>query len=345
MVIEEFDKERHEASVQQIYEPLILLTGHRKSGTTMFHHLFDGHRELCCYPVDLAVLYAYFPHFISEQHSERELRTRLEKIVCDPLELRVANHGIENMDMKTFKTDFFARLEGRNIRDPRYVIQAMTNAWRSLVKQNDRLWTVVKETSADIYAAELLKWFPKMRIIHLVRDPRDNYAALKAGVQKYYSQLGEGVKETLASLLHRALVDMRMALLNKSRFGADRYLVLRFEDVAQSTENSMKTAASFIGVKFDPCLLRPTVLGRSTVGNNFEQEQMRSVSTKNINRWRERITPEEAQVIEFHFSGIMEEFGYQTEYSPEQRADAQAEFYKWSNYRYFYKDFFVVPRT
>lgn len=346
MVTEEFGKKTQAANIEQIDEPLVLLTGHRKCGTSMFHHLFDGHEELCCYPVDLYVLYAYFPHFIGEHHTEDELRARLDKIVCDPLRLSIANHGIEGIDVETFKTKFFARLEGKNIRDPRYVIEAMTNAWRSLAEQNDRRWTVVKETSVDIYAAELFKWFPKMRIIQLVRDPRDNYAALKAGVEKYYGQLGEDTRETLASLLQRALVDMRMALLNKSRFGADRYLVLRFEDVARSTESSMQIAASFLGIKYDSCLLKPTVLGHSTSGNNFEQEQMRSVSAKNVNRWRERITPEEAQIIEFHFSGIMEEFSYQTEYSPAEQADAQAEFYKWANYRYFYKDSFsATSRT
>lgn len=340
MITKKFTKEWQEVGIQQKDESIVLLTGHRKSGTTMFLNLFDGHRALCCYPVDLSILYAYFPRFICEHHTEDELRARLDTIVCDLLQHKMSKYGVKNVDVRTFREDFFAHLESKNIRDPKQVIQAMTTAWRSLVEQNNRPWLVVKETSADIYAAELIKWFPKMRIIQLVRDPRDNYAALKAGVEKYYSKFGEGYRETLASLLHRALIDMRMALVNKKRFGADRYLVLRFEDVARSTENSMRSVASFLGIEFDTCLLKPTVYGRSIPGNSFEGELMYSVSTKNVDRWRERITPAEAQIIEFHFSGIMEEFGYQAEYSPTQQADAQAEFYKWMNYRYFYSDSF-----
>jgi hypothetical protein len=47
----------------------------------------------------------------------------------------------------------------------------------------------------------------------------------------------------------------------------------------------------------------------------------------------------EGKVIEFHFSGVMEQFGY-PEYSSADQADAFAEFYKWLNYRYYYSDAF-----
>jgi len=42
-------------------KPLIFICGHRKSGTTMFHNLFDGHPDLDVYPVILNILYGYFP--------------------------------------------------------------------------------------------------------------------------------------------------------------------------------------------------------------------------------------------------------------------------------------------
>ncbi len=324
-------------------ESLVLLTGHRKCGTTMFHNLFDGHPDISCYPMDITVLYAYYPYFISEHRTDDELRARLDLIIVDNLKLKLEKHGVKNLDLEKFRHDFYSYLEGNDLRDPKQVIQSMTAAWRNLVQQNDLPYTIVKETSADIYAAELFKWFPNLRIIHLVRDPRDNYAALKAGVQNYYSQMGENDRATLASLLNRALLDMRMAILNKKRFGADRYLVLRFEDIAQSTEKSMQIVTSFLGIKFDSCLLKPTVFNHLTAGNNFEGEQMRSVVAKNVGRWRERINPEEAMIIEFHFSGIMEKFGYKSEFSLFQQADAQSEFYKWMNYKYFYHDSFTLP--
>ena len=38
---------------------IILLTGHRKSGTSMLHRLFDGHPTVNNYPVDIS-LYGLF---------------------------------------------------------------------------------------------------------------------------------------------------------------------------------------------------------------------------------------------------------------------------------------------
>ena len=46
---------------------LLFLTGHRKSGTTMFANLFDGHDDFLVYPSDICLLYAYFPYFIKQK--------------------------------------------------------------------------------------------------------------------------------------------------------------------------------------------------------------------------------------------------------------------------------------
>ena len=59
----------------------IFICGHRKSGTTMFHNLFDGHEELLVYPSDLNLLYAYFPIYISEKYSDEERLERLDTVL------------------------------------------------------------------------------------------------------------------------------------------------------------------------------------------------------------------------------------------------------------------------
>lgn len=325
--------------------PLVLLTGHRKSGTTLFHSLFDGHPDLCSYPIDLGVLYAYFPHFISYHEEEQELRARLDATVCAPLERTMRANGLEQLDMTAFREELHRRLEVKSLRDTRAVISGIVSVWSDLVGQTDRQWTVVKETSADIYASEIYQWFPRMRMIQLVRDPRDNFAALKAGVASYYSRFGEGANETLASMLHRGRLDMRMALLNRERFGADRYAILRFEDLVRSTDGSMRTMAAFLDIEFAKCMVVPTIFGQPARANTFEEGPIYAVSGRNIGRWRERITPSEAKVIEFHFRGIMEEFGYEPEYTASEQADAYTEFYKWLNYRYYYSDVFSTSET
>ena len=67
------------------------------------------------------------------------------------------------------------------------------------------------------------------------------------------------------------------------------------------------------------------------------------VSARNVSRWRERITAQDAQVIEFHLADEMAAFGYMPEFDGATQARAAAEYYKWQNYAYFYHDRFALP--
>jgi hypothetical protein len=62
----------------------IFIGGHRKCGTTMFLDLLDGHPELCVYPVDLTILYAYFPIYDNENFSTDDRKKRLNTIIFTP---------------------------------------------------------------------------------------------------------------------------------------------------------------------------------------------------------------------------------------------------------------------
>ena len=92
---------------------------------------------------------------------------------------------------------------------------------------------------------------------------------------------------------------------------------------------------------YDESLLVPTRGGERDAGNSFEGNSFQGVSARNANRWRERISEREAQIIEFYFAAEMRAFDYELVYHDTQRMDAVAEFYKWSNYRYFFSDRFA----
>jgi hypothetical protein len=322
------------------HSPLAFVCGHRKSGTTLLANLLDGHPQLAVYPVDLVLLYAYFPDFIRKYSDPAERRARLERILFADLRQRL---DAALLDVDALARGFFDGLRDDDLGRASILIGRLMAAFQSVsggTVETTR-WGLFKETSVEIYAAEMLAWFPDARFIHLVRDPRDNFAALAAGVEGYYSQMGEDHNRTLASLLNRVRTGFRMARINSELFGADRYLVLRFEELATAPERAMRTVADFLGIDFAPSLLSPTTLGRPTGGNAFDSVTTFDVNTRNVERWRERITPEDAQVIEFHLGEDMETFGYQPAFDRGAQARSAAEFYKWQNYAYFYSDRFA----
>lgn len=322
------------------HSPLAFVCGHRKSGTTLLANLLDGHPQLAVYPVDLVLLYAYFPDFIRKHDEPAVRRARLERVLFADLRERLDPALI---DVEALARYFFDGLRDDDLGTPGILIARLMAAFETVTGPAAAAtrFGVFKETSIEIYAAEMLTWFPDARFIHLVRDPRDNFAALAAGVEGYYSRMGEDHNRTLASLLNRVRTGFRMARINQEQFGEDRYLVLRFEDLAAEPKAAMMKVAGFLGIDVVPSLLTPTTLGRASGGNAFDGVATFDVSKRNVERWRERISDEDAQVIEFHLADEMKTFDYAPAFDDRAQARAAAEFYKWQNYAYFYSDRFA----
>ncbi len=323
--------------------PIIFLGGHRKGGTTLLASLLDGHPQLWVYPEDINVLYAYFPRFCQDGYSQKERRQRLERVIFEEFRRRRRRLSyLRAVRVEEMREVFFDLLRGRDLADMGQVLGALARSFREVHPGPgpEGRGMVLKETSIEIYAEMLLRKFPSAKFVHLLRDPRDNFAALKAGIENYYHAFDDDANTILASLLHRYGLGMRLARLNLERFGPERYLVTRHEDVVKDSENQLRRISHFLGIDFHPCLLQPTIMGRPSKGNNLDGLEMNGICDINIGRWPQRITPAEARVIEFHFGGLMESWGYQCRYRKSEQADAACEFYKWSNYRYFYFDRF-----
>ena len=319
----------------------LFICGHRKSGTTMFGNLFDSHPEIATYPTDITLLYGYYPQYVrSKSHSDEEKLKRLDVVLFASLENTLKSHPHVSVDVTALRDAFFKGFPLEILDQPNKIITHFAETLKAhlLTDTNNAKYFLFKETSIEIYAQEISEWFPDAKFIQILRDPRDNYAALKAGVSNYYSELGEGERETLASLINRSSLGFKYARINQDILGQDRYKVVRFEDVVQKSEETMADIANFLGVTYNEILLTPTFLGQAVDGNSYEGVKMPTISGANIGRWPERISEEEAKIIEFHFAGIMEPYGYQCQFSSKEAAAMAAEFYKWQNYRYFFGD-------
>lgn len=322
--------------MESTFRPLFI-GGHRKAGTSLFHTLFDGHPDLLVYPTDLNVLYAYFPVYERGKFTPAEKRNRLNCVLFEDMARdRTVNTHI---DVERFEQCFWRRM-GKSDCMTKEVLQSLFDAYHEVRGLPKCQWIVVKETSIEIYAYLLFEWFPRSMFFHLIRDPRDNYAALKAGVHNYYHQFGDTEKTLLHSLLTRCHLGMRLADINKRRFGAKQYRVFDFNDVVLQPKKTMMRACRLLGVPYNSCLLQPTTLETGVYGNNFDGKRFSRIASDNVGRWPERITPEEAKIIEFYFHDLMAKYGYQFAFSEEEQADAASSFYEWVNYTYHFVDRF-----
>jgi len=322
--------------------PILFVCGHRKSGTSLFLNLFDSHRQLLAYPLDLNTLYAYFPAYVEKAGaSDADLMRRLVRVVVD--DLHETELGAQGFPVEEFGRAFAAAMAGRDLRDLGQVLSGQIQAMQAVLETSEEhRFVVVKETSIELYARRLGSHFPKARFIHLVRDPRDNYSALRAGIERYRT-FGDDEKKLIFSAQARIALGMDAARANLAFFGADRYRTLRFEDLVAEPRATMAVVAEWIGIDFEPSLLQPTLAGKPTRGNNYDNVAMFEISAGNVGRWRRRIPPEEAALIEFLLAEQMDGFGYAREFDMKDHLAILDDYYKWLNYTYLFFDRFASP--
>ena len=309
----------------------------------MFHKLFDGHPDLNQFTVDLSVFYAYFPCFTNSGQSSGALRERLHRVLgkaLSEIEGETIPGGKHPFRCAYFINHVDEELVDKELEDRSCVLSALLKAFaHTNGLEHDKTW-VVKETSQAVFADNFMRTEPDLKMVNVARDPRDNYSALKAGVDKYYSALGEDEKKTLASLINRARMDFLAARVYE-RTRPERFLSVRFEDLVTEPENTMARVCDHSDIDYRQELTQPTLLGRSFEGNSHEGKRFSGISGENLGKWQERISEFEAKVIEFWLHDVMTQYGYSLHFPQEDAANAFSTFYEWYNCTYFFHDSFA----
>jgi hypothetical protein len=315
----------------------LFIGGHRKCGTTMFASLLDGHEGLFIYPSETGFFYKFYPIFANSKYSDKERENRVVEAILKTLDEVIAEWvGFDACPDYHFEklVRFFhekLRSSAGEIKD--YFESTIYAAWACLSKnKNSQKYWVEKTTSIELYANTLFEWYPKAKFIHLLRDPRDNYASIKSGWDKRYKLQFDSQERLLQSVIDRARLGMEFAEINQKRFGDHRYKLVRYEDLVSDPERILNQVCTFLDIPFHNSLLIPTFCGVGWKGNNFEAEEFRTVSRVNVNRWRERVEEHEAKVLEFYFRDLMVKYDYPLVFDLQDAADAAREHYKWFNF-------------
>lgn len=96
------------------------------------------------------------------------------------------------------------------------------------------------------FADEIFDAFPTARIVHMVRDPRDRYAASL--------ELWPDGRGRAGGAAARWLLSTRLAERHQRRY-PDRYLVVRYEDLVVDPRATLETVCDFLGEDFDAEML------------------------------------------------------------------------------------------
>ena len=295
--------------------------------------LFDSHPQLLTYPCDSGFFYKVFPACLLSDKT-KSMEVVVDHTIRHCLKKEMTNVATRDLfDVEAIGARFL-QLARASDGLPKSLLKSLFQAYGELCGQEPGSWKacVEKTTSTEIYALEIADWFPKAKFVHLIRDPRDNYASLKSGWQARYRLQEEDQRGLLQSLLDRGGLGMRMARSNRAMLGDDRYMIVSFEDLTRAPEANLKAMCDFLGISYHPSLTTPTVNGVAWPGNNFDGQKFQGLSDANVGRWPERIDTKEAATIEFFLADVMREYGYELTASLAERGRAAADHYKWFNF-------------
>jgi hypothetical protein len=161
-----------------------------------------------------------------------------------------------------------------------------------------------QEAGVEHHAAAVFREFPDARIVHMLRDPRDRHSAGAPAELLRTAQLG------MATTRWRA--NARVALENQDQF-ANRYLVVRFEDLRTDAQGVAAKIARFLG---DPAVDAVVAAARRAEGAlaaSMPAVERRTPSGP----WSAGVL----RLVEGHAAHELEAMGHRLTAEPAQRAD------------------------
>jgi hypothetical protein len=315
----------------------ILITGMYRSGTTLMHHLLDGHESLRVFPVENCIfrdtlVYKQLP--FSKQRSIIPLLNLIEggKILeavdyimthdklSLPLKKKVVLRGSTGnqvigtaYDSELFRREIEIELRQLSTESRNTLIASLSDAYLSAyytasgqLQGNDKVIYVNKCPEAGLLIDYYIEQIPGVKVIHIIRDPRAVIASFKATLPKM-----------LFHPFFRILPQIK--LLKYSLTCANRYknepnvMVVRYEDLVTQPESIMRKVAEFIDVPFEKNLVQPTFLGEPWKSNSSNLDANDGESDKifvNLDKYRKKLNKKEISLIESMCQSELEKQGY-----------------------------------
>lgn len=255
--------------------PVGIVCGCGRSGTTLVRVMLDSHPELCAGPESLLFL----PVPINSAELAR-------KFALDRAELdrTVAGSGSRAQVIERCQ-ELIKRRAGK------------------------LLW--VDKTARNVHRLDyILRHFPRARVIHVVRDPRDVVASLKTHRKRKVVD-GVVVPTGYCMPVELCIERWERAVQDAEAHESDeRVRVMRYEDVVREPMRTVRHLCDFLKVEFDSAMLEFHRIERDPLQFPQNIEATRPISPASIGRHRTTLTAEEMEQVEERLGGPMGRYGY-----------------------------------
>jgi len=159
------------------------------------------------------------------------------------------------------------------------------------------------------YADELFAAYPGVRVVHMVRDPRDRYEASLA--------LWPDGRGRAGGAAARWQYSVSLAEKHAKRH-PDGYLIVRFEDLVLDPAATVRTVCDFLGEEFVPEMLDMggAPARRARLLEHPQADPSRLLAAEAVGGYRGRLPDDELAFLQLHLGRRMRALGYEPEPLP-----------------------------
>ena len=307
---------------------ILLITGHRKSGTTLLTSLFDKSSEFLVYPPDITLLYTFFPNYINKKISFAQKIKILKKIIKQSFEIRFKQTNYKSNITLLIKK-IFKKINKKNIKNIFSIIKIILNEYS---KDKNFKYLVIKETSQLVNYDLFLTNFKKIKIINIIRNPLDNFSSLKTG-KKYYDNNGEDYLTLFLSFILRSTLDLKLAYKLEKKY-PKKIMNVKYEDLVNDKIKILKKINKFLNSNIKSSEFLPSYFGNSFQGNSFKIKRFKKISNKRVNIFKNNLDKNEISFINLIFDEMFNKYKYQI---PNSRLSDIKQLYYKINSKFFFK--------
>lgn len=279
----------------------VFIGGCGRSGTTLLGSILGAHSDCLCVP-------------------ESPFKTDMLRFF-DPADSRPLLAAIlETRRFKLWGLDAAAlsrSLEATILTYPQGLLWLVAKYGECVGKPSPRVW--IDHTPANIRSAvTLAELFPQAKFIHMVRDGR--------GVASSILPLDWG-PNTIDGAAEWWTESVAYGLAAESWGGVQRIMRVRYEDLVLNFESTVKTLCSFVGLDYQPTMLKAD--GFKVPGYTTNQHSLvGSVpQPSRVNAWERSLTGRQIEIFEAIAGELLRYLGYKLRFGLRARKATQAE--KW----------------
>ncbi|MFX1590783.1 MAG: sulfotransferase [Promethearchaeota archaeon] len=166
------------------------------------------------------------------------------------------------------------------------------------------------------HVPDIIKWYPKCKIVHITRDPRAMVISRKndplgTGLKlKKYPHLGFIIRNILT--LFVVIQYIWTSKLHYKYKGIKNYALFKYEDLLADPNRVVKELCDFVGIDFVPDMLEPKEGQASSVTG----KKQKGFNKYAASHWKKVISPFEERIITFFTKSSMKRFEFDPKNHP-----------------------------